>query len=81
MGQICVLPSFPEGAIKIDEIGRDQGVDVRQIVFALQQLGLCRDDVEEVDRALRVALPGGLQSSLIFRDGPGDIGTPVLTSR
>jgi len=39
-GDICDLPSSPEGAIKIDEIYRDLRVAVGKIVFALQQLGL-----------------------------------------
>jgi len=78
IGDICDLPSSPEGAIKIDEICRDLRVAVGKIIFALQQLGLCRDDIQEVDRTLRVTLPGGLQSGLIFRDGPGNIGTPAL---
>src|SRR3984893_14127707 len=75
---ICGLPSSAEGAIEIDEICRDLRVAVGKIIFALQQLGLCRDDIQEVDRTLRVTLPGGLQGGLIFSDGPGDIGTPEL---
>src|SRR5260370_14756678 len=75
---ICYLPSSPEGAIEIDEICRDLRVAVGKIIFALQQLCLCGDDIQEVDRTLRVTLPGGLQSGLIFSDGPGDIGTPLL---
>ena len=75
---ICDLPPSPEGAIKIDEVCRDLRVAVGKIIFALQQLGLCRNDIQEVDRTLRVTLPGGSQSGLIFSDGPGDIGTPVL---
>src|SRR6202040_2957452 len=78
IGDIREVPSSPEGAIKIDEICRNQRVAVGKIIFALQQLGLCRDDIQEIDRTLRVTLPGGLQSGLIFSDGPGDIGTPVL---
>jgi hypothetical protein len=42
---ICDLPSSPKGAIKIDEICRDLGIAVGKIIFALQQLGLCRDDI------------------------------------
>src|SRR6202048_889925 len=72
------LPSSTEGAIKVDEIGRDLGVAVGKIVFALQQLGLCRDDIEEVDRTLLITLPGDAQRVLIFSDGAGDIGTPEL---
>src|SRR3979411_1683066 len=78
IGGICNLPASPEGAIKIDEIGRDLGVAVGKIIFALQQLGLCRDDIQEVDRTLRVTLPRSLQSSLIFSDGSGNVGTPAL---
>jgi len=77
-GDICDLPSSPEGAIKVDEIRRDLRVAVGKIIFALQQLGLCRDDIQEVDRTLRVTLPGGLQSGLIFSDGPGDVAAPYL---
>ena len=72
------LPSSAEGAIEIDEICRNLRVAVGKIIFALQQLGLCRDDVQEVDRTLRVTLPGGLQSGPTFSDGPGDIGTAEL---
>src|SRR3977135_1338025 len=78
IGDICDLPSSSQGAIKIDEMCRELGVDVSKIIFALQQLGLCRDDVEEVDRTLRVTLPRSLQSSLIFSDGSGNVGTPAL---
>jgi hypothetical protein len=45
MGDICDLPSSPEGTIKIDEICRDLRIAVGKVVFALQQLGLCRGDV------------------------------------
>jgi hypothetical protein len=45
IGDICDLPSSPEGAIKIDEVCRDLRVAVGKIIFALQQLGLCRDDI------------------------------------
>jgi hypothetical protein len=71
-GEICDLPSSPERAIKIDEVCRDFRVAVGKIIFALQQLGLRRDDIQEVDCALRVTLPGGLQSGPIFGDGPVD---------
>src|SRR4029077_11197281 len=77
-GDICDLPSSPEGAIKTNEIRRNLRVAVGKIIFALQQLSLCRDDIQEVDRTLRVTLPGSLQSVLILSDGPGDIGTLVL---
>jgi hypothetical protein len=73
VGDICDLPSSPEGAIKIDEICCDQGVAVGKVVLALKQLGLCRGDIQEVGRSLRVTLPCGLQSGLIFRDGAGDV--------
>src|ERR1700730_3734427 len=73
MDDIHDLPSSTEGAIEIDETCRDLGVAVSKIIFALQQLGLCRDDVQEVDRALLITLPGGLQSGLIFSDRPGNI--------
>jgi hypothetical protein len=56
---VCNLPSSAEGSIQIDEVCRDLRVAVGQIIFALQQLGLCRDDIQEVDRPLRVTLPGG----------------------
>src|ERR1700675_2780138 len=78
IGGLCTLTTSPAGAIKIDEGCRDLRVAVGKIIFALQQLGLCRDDIQEVDRALRVTLPGGLQRGLIFSDRPGDIGTPEL---
>src|SRR5260370_30400078 len=78
IGDIRHLPSSAEGAVKIEEAGRDLRVAAGEIIFALQQLGLCGDDIQEVDRTLRVTLPGGLQSGLIFSDGPGDIGTPML---
>src|ERR1700687_110366 len=78
IGDIRDLPSSPEGAIEIDEICRDPRVAIRKIIFALQQLGLCRDDIQEVDRTLRVTLPGGLQRGLIFRDGPGNMAAPEL---
>src|SRR5882757_4512269 len=78
IGDICDLPSSPEGAIKIDKICRDLRVAVGEVIFALQQLRLCRDDIQEVDRTLRVTLPGGLQSGLVFSDGPGDIGASAL---
>src|ERR1700758_1515827 len=74
MDDIRDLPSSTEGAIKTDENCRDQRVAVGKIIFALQQLGLCRDDIQEVDRTLGVTLPGGLQSVPIFSDGPGNIG-------
>jgi hypothetical protein len=45
IGDICDFPSSPKGAIKIDEICRDLRVTVGKIIFALQQLGLCRDDI------------------------------------
>jgi hypothetical protein len=45
IGDICDLPSSPEGAIKIDEVCRDLRVAVGKIIFALEQLGLCRDDI------------------------------------
>src|SRR5260370_35797692 len=77
IGGICDLPASPEGAIKIDEICRDLRVAVGKIILALQQLGLCRDDIQEVDRTLRVTLPGASQRGLIFSDGPGDIAAPV----
>src|SRR6266403_1503168 len=72
------FPSSAEGAIEIDEIRRDLRVAVGKIIFALQQLGLCRDDIQEVDRTLLITLPGGLQSCLIFSDGPGNICTQAL---
>ena len=37
--------------------------------FAPQQLGLCRDDIQEIDRTLRVTLTGGLQGCLISSHG------------
>src|SRR6202166_2192813 len=78
MGDICELPPSPEGAIKIDEICRDLRVAVGKVVLALKQLGLCRGDIQEVGRTLRVTLPGGLQSGLIFRDEAGDVDAPAL---
>src|ERR1700688_3249762 len=78
IGGICDLPASPEGPIKIDEIRRDLRVAVGKVILALQQLGLCRDDIQEVDRTLRVTLSGGSQRGLIFSDRPGDICTPVL---
>src|ERR1700690_3828998 len=78
IGAICELPTSAESAIKIDEIGRDLRVAVGKVIFALQQLGLCRGDIQEVGRTLRVTLPGGLQSGLIFRDGAGDVDAPAL---
>jgi hypothetical protein len=57
MGDICDLPSSPESAIEIDEICRDLRVAVGKVIFALQQLGLCRGDIQEVGRTLRVTLP------------------------
>jgi hypothetical protein len=78
IGHICDLPSSAEGPIKIDEICRGLRIAVGKIIFALQQLGLCRDDIQEVDRTLLVTLPGGSQSGLIFGDRPGNIGTPAL---
>src|ERR1700716_1345980 len=75
---ICDLPSSPERAIKIDEIRRDLRLAVGKIIFALEQLGLCRDDIQEVDRTLRITLPGGLQGRPIFADGAGDMAAPKL---
>src|SRR5258708_27491603 len=72
------FPSSAEGAIEIDEIRRDLRVTVGKIIFALQQLSLCRDNIQEVDRTLLITLPGGLQSGLIFSDGPGDVAAPEL---
>ena len=46
---ICDLPSS-ERAIKIDEIRRDLRVAVGKIIFALEQLGLCRDDIQDRTR-------------------------------
>ena len=66
--EIRDLPSSTEGAIKVDEICRYLGVAVGKIIFALQQLGLCRDDIQEIDRTFRVTLSGGLQRGLIFGD-------------
>ena len=43
-------PSSPEGAIKIDEIRRDLRVAVGKIIFALEQLSLCRDDIQDRTR-------------------------------
>jgi len=45
IGHICDLPSSAEGPIKIDEICRDLRVAIGKIIFALQQLGLCRGDI------------------------------------
>src|ERR1700722_8364431 len=78
IGAICELPTSPESAIKIDEICRDLRIALGKVIFALQQLGLCRGDIQEVGRTLRVTLPGGLQSGLIFRDGAGDVDAPAL---
>ena len=47
---ICDLPSSPERAIKIDEIRRELRVAVGKIIFALEQLGLCRDDIQDRTR-------------------------------
>jgi hypothetical protein len=41
---------LPERAIKIDEIRRDLRVAVGKIIFALEQLGLCRDDIQDRTR-------------------------------
>ena|SRR5216684_2996921 len=65
IGHICDLPSSAEGPIKIDEIRRDLRVAIGKIIFALQQLGLCRGDIEEVDRPLRVMLPGDQAESIL----------------
>src|SRR6266404_405133 len=78
IGDICDFPSSPKRAIKIDEIYRDLRVTVGKIIFALQQLGLCREDIEEVDRTLLITLPGDLQRRVIFSDGPGDMAAPEL---
>ena len=64
-GDIQDLPSSPKGAIKIDKICRDPRLAIGKIIFALQQSGLCRDDIQEVDRTLRVTLPGGRH--VVFR--------------
>ena len=61
MGEVRDLPTSAESAIKIDEICRDLRVAFGKIIFALQQLGLCRGDIQEVGRrpqsivALRLA--------------------------
>jgi hypothetical protein len=78
MGHVRDLPASAERAIHIDEVCRDLRVAVGKVIFALQQLGLCRVDIQEVGRALRVTLPGGLQSGLVFRDGAGDVDAPAL---
>src|SRR5258707_5639978 len=70
------FPSSAEGAIEIDEIRRDLRVAVGKIIFVLQQLCLCRDDIHEVDRTLGVTLAGGLHSCLLCSDGLGDNGKP-----
>jgi hypothetical protein len=70
IAEIGDLPPAPESAIKIHEIDGNLGVAVGEIIFALQQLALCRGDIEEVDRPLRVPLPRRLQSSPIFGDRP-----------
>jgi len=44
------FPSSAEGAIEIDEIRRDLRVAVGKIIFALEQLGLCRDDIQDRTR-------------------------------
>ena len=49
VGDIGDLSSFPESAIKIDEIDHNPCVAVDEIILTLQQQSLCRDDVQEVD--------------------------------
>jgi hypothetical protein len=65
VGDIGDLSSSPESAIKIDEIDHNPCVAVGEIILTLQQQSLCRDDVQEVDRTLRVTLPGGRH--VVFR--------------
>src|SRR5271154_5606299 len=71
MTDIYDFPTSPEGAIKIDQICCDLRVAVGKIILALKQLGLRRGDIQEVRGSLRVTLPCGLQSGLIFRNGAG----------
>src|SRR3984885_9003969 len=78
MYDVCEFPASAESAINVDEICCDLRVAVGKVVLALQQLGLCRGDIQEVGRTLRVTLPCGLQSGLIFRDGAGDVDAPAL---
>src|ERR1700751_3350132 len=72
------LPSSAEGPIKTDETGRDCCIVVGKINIALEQVGLCRDYVQELDRPLLVALLGCLQRVSIFSDGLRPISAPTL---
>jgi len=78
MGEVRDLPTSAESAIKIDETCRDLRVAFGKIIFTLQQLGLCRGDIQEVSGAVRVSLPCGFQSGLILRSGTRNIDPPTL---
>jgi hypothetical protein len=47
MDDVRELPFASEGAIKIDQIYRNLGVAVGKVIFALQQLDLRRDDIQD----------------------------------